>query len=222
MAKLKVPNRYRSGMAKLLSLDELSFKELVAGLKEIQPTINIAELKSIVAPKITTFEVSDDILVAILSLYGARIGLDMPLDEFIDEIFVAAEDIPDVSIDLRDERLGIYKELLTTLLSISSFTEFVKATDLITEHQNILLETRIISDIRPIFGADVTDPPLGALIIHTLKICYSNFGQVNEFFITIDEADIEKFIKVLKRAKDKGETLRNTLDKGGIAYITIK
>ena len=222
MAKLRVPNRYRSGMAKLLSLDEESFKELVAGLKEVQPTINITELKSFVASKITTFEVSDDILEAILSLYGARVGLDMPLDEFVDEIFLAAEDIPDVAIDTRGKDVDIYKALLTTLLDIPSFTEFVKATDLLTEHQNIFLETRIISDIRPIFAADVTALPLGALIIHTLKICYSSFGQINEFFITMDEADIEKLIKVLERAKDKTETLRNTLDKGGIAYITIK
>ncbi len=82
-----------------------------------------------------------------------------------------------------------------------------KAKDLQYEHENTFCDARIITDLRPVFDADVKSPPTGMVIAHILKLEYHHCGKHTEIHIAIDKDDIQNLMYVLGRACEKADTL---------------
>ena len=222
MARMRIPNRYKDGLSKLLALDDDSFKDLTAALEGSELTVNIPELQSTIASKLKTTVVTDDILEMLLSLYSARAGSDDPLEEFVDEVLDAIKESTDIALPTNEEETASLKNKLTDLLNVSSLADFLKAADLFSEYEHILHDSRVVTDVRAVFGTSLDNPPIGALIIHNLKLCYSQAGRVKEIFVAMDDKDVEKLSRVLKRAEEKSRSLKKVLDKARVPYIDIK
>ena len=86
-----------------------------------------------------------------------------------------------------------------------------KAQDLAYTHQNILVSSKLVTDIRPVFNS--SREQLRALVItHTLFIRYSDANQmpcVASF--TVDSADVADLLSECQRAATKTKTVRDTL-----------
>jgi len=91
----------------------------------------------------------------------------------------------------------------------------------LTVHACAYASSRILSDVRPVFGDDVDSAPLGAVLVHMLSIHYLNLDELNTFVVALDEKDVEELLEVLQRAKRKSKTLKDELLKTDVAYIEI-
>ena len=70
----------------------------------------------------------------------------------------AAEDRPSAAKNLK------------RLLTIRQLSMIAKARSLHIDHANVFCSARVITDLRPVFDADVGEEPTDFVVVHTLKL----------------------------------------------------
>src|SRR5581483_3607269 len=125
------------------------------------------------------------------------------VEEFAGEV-AESPDLTDVSPDKR----GDLKSFLIRLLGLRPIFVGQNAFSLIYDNERVLSQTRIISDLRPVYGPRVEEGPAGAIVVHTLKFEYQTISGPTEFFLALTLEDIESLLSTLQRAKEKDSNLR--------------
>jgi hypothetical protein len=95
----------------------------------------------------------------------------------------------------------------------------IKAADLSTEGTNVFLNSRILSDIRPIFDSKVENGIIGAVVVHSLKIEYQEGNFRKEFYVTLDNLDLRKLSEDISRAVAKSKVINDYLGRSGTQPI---
>lgn len=219
----QIPEKYKLGFEKLALLDNEVFAKLLETLKNSSPTIHIEDTVGI-AYKQYGIDIGDssDIILAIKSLYPLREAEYVPEDQLAAIISKALQD--DSTIDLSDGIIEQLQNRLSEILDIGGSLEIAsKAEDLKSEYANILSDSRVLTDIRPIFKKEiVSDNGIGgALICHVLRIKYENINGSQESFFNFDSNDLIKLHEQLKRALEKEEVLKQLLSNSDIPYLDI-
>src|SRR5208283_4076545 len=111
----------------------------------------------------------------------------------------------------------IFRDRLIGLLNIEPLTYPAKATGVMGDHDSVFLRTRVLTDIRTIFGPDVSALPKGAVILNMLKIAYQHSGEEDNFYVALDSEDVKTLITVLQRALAKATSLKTVLEKAGLS-----
>jgi hypothetical protein len=112
--------------------------------------------------------------------------------------------------------------MIVELFSLTNeFGLSMRANNLLAQHERNYLNSRIISDIRPVFAEDeITEVPKGAVISHALKIEYmEGFDRRKEFFVGLDESELKEIKVVIERAEEKAKSLREMIAKSKVPYI---
>ncbi len=221
MAELTVPDRYLMGIAKIINIDDNAFNALLSVLSKTEPTIDFDKYKSEIVNQLGEPE-QGDLIDAMLSLYGACTGLDISRNDFVEDLYKAIQESRREELQFSPEIGDRFKDRLLKLLGNDQFAELMKAAEIQSEQNHIFLESRILSDIRPIFGPDVEATPIGGIVTHNLNICYSKGRMRKEFFVAMDNNDIEQLLAVLNRAKKKADSLKKMIDESSIRYIEVK
>jgi hypothetical protein len=94
-----------------------------------------------------------------------------------------------------------------------------KARDVTTDHDRAFLSARIFTDLRPIFDKNATVISASS-VVHTLAIHHHQNENHKDFYVALDDNDVETMIEVLQRAKQKSLLLRQLADKAAITYIS--
>jgi hypothetical protein len=116
-----------------------------------------------------------------------------------------------------------FKERIVTLLSLDALNLIeAKAKELQQEGQRLLLDARILTDIRPVFGEDIGENPTAFILTHTLKLHYHEGGEHREFFVALDEQDIASLKKMSERAQEKTVVLKRVVAASGIRYVDLE
>lgn len=219
MASLNIPNRHVNGLAKLFSFTEQ--KDLVKNLQKVD--ININPEKSIreAIASITGFTPEDvtDITRAVMSLLLLRSSSDKSLEELIDELISTIKKGDFEELKLSDENYNKVKENLSEILSIENLLLSAKAVGIKFEHDNLFERAKVLTQILPVFSDDVDETPRAAIIAHQLSVHYFQDGEHKEFFLRIDEEEIEDLIQILERAKNKAKSLQRFLETTNVKYI---
>jgi hypothetical protein len=72
-----------------------------------------------------------------------------------------------------------------------------------------------------VFSEDIKQKPVAAAITHTLNISYHESGDHKDFYVVLDQVDLEEIEKVIKRALVKNETLDQLLSDSGVPRLGI-
>jgi hypothetical protein len=110
---------------------------------------------------------------------------------------------------------------LSSVLSAETLVTTYKAFDLLTEYDEVFLDGRIVTDIRPVFK-ESSISPAGAVIVHTLKVTYGKGHDHFDHYVALDDADLAKLQKIVTRAIEKAAALRQVLQRTGLADLTSK
>ena len=86
-----------------------------------------------------------------------------------------------------------------------------KASFLTYERQNVLHQTQIISDIRPVFDK-AAETIREMIVTHTLVIYYSDGGDQTELHLALDRTDIDTLREQCDRADSKSQKLLKALE----------
>lgn len=229
MAALTIPGAYYAdfeALKRLLLDDELA-GEFLAGLGEETIVPDDPELASKLASKIPTVaeDEIDGVLKVLVSLHLLRARYDYPpVANFAEDVCQAMDQSDAQELRFHGGERDRFKGRLIELLKVDSVSVGAKALDIEHENERIFSNARIVTEVRPIFGADLGDRPKGAVVVHMLRITYSERNrrrenQRKDLFIALDADDIETLSGLLDRAKSKDKTLRSFLKETHIPYI---
>jgi hypothetical protein len=213
-----LPANVASNLKEIASLPDEIFDQLLAGLRAL-PT----EIKQYRVFSETDFAIRDlpdngeSVKSAAFSLLLSRARSRSPIDQFVTELGQTISSVPGFDPAL----VNRLKARATTILSIRALDLVAKAHDVLLEHANAFSTSRVISDVRPVFGEDVGAQPMGAVLVHMLSIVYRNAGKRENFVVALDEKDIDRLLEVLERAKIKQQTLRDTLNTANVPYVKV-
>jgi hypothetical protein len=220
---LEIPEEYRAAIGKIVGLPEEGVAQLISAISSVKIRSSASEMTDAIRGQVTSINGDDlkDIVEALYSLYHVREFSEVRLERFISDIVASV---------LKDEDLGASKEdvprlrkIFRRLLNIDTLNALTKAIKLQRDGERIYCDSRIITDIRPIFGGEVSEAPSSAVIRHTFKIGYHRDGDGphQAFYVAMDEADLHSLFAVIGRAIEKSETLTKVLKDGQIARLGI-
>jgi hypothetical protein len=213
-----IPERYEEGFKKISSIDEELFKDINDGLSSSPLMASLGELSETVAK---LKEINENDVSEIFYSAGSLtpfIETEENLDEMSEDVSTIA--IEEQIIDERNKKR--FKTRLTSLLRNKQLFYASKVNGLLTEYGNVFLQSRIVTDIRPVFGINPNDVPEAGIIIHNLHIHYQDDseGAHKDFYIALDTNDIKNLKAALIRAEAKEKSLQLLYDKTGLINLT--
>ena len=214
---MTIPEPVQEGLAKLQNLDSGSADALLNALQSAQPSIRHKSLADAVASQVLGGDKNAlvEIVRSILSISHYRQTFDKTIEETVSDV-MSSEDLT-----IADENRELFAKRLTDLVGTEALCITSKANDILTNHQNVLLNAQIITDVRPIFKDNPADTPAAALIVHTLKVTYRQERERSEFFVALDTEDLVDLRKAIDRAEAKAESLKKVLGNAKLSYLEV-
>lgn len=221
LIQLRIPKQRRGGLVALARLTDDELDALAAVISkqpirafDIDLASRVAEEAKDISP-----DVAKDILQTVQSIYSPLFASQLSLKQFVDVVLKAflAEASPGDEEKVDGDRL---KRNLESLMRLAPLCLGAKAGSVLMENERIMMSNRILTDVRPVFSID-SDGVEGAVILHTLKIEYQSAtcSEDSEFFIAVDDNDIDNLILSLKRAQSKAAQLKSVLAASNISLI---
>lgn len=203
------------GLKPLSTISVEAFREFLSALDATVPVSMSIEddLKRFSSSTPNLQSLSDDERVALSSaIIGAHFIRSSP--GMTEAEFLA--DIRDSAINAGYQEDAVTKLVSNVSDAISSqvLRASIKAWALSSEQERLYLSSRILTDVRPIFGDDDCNQLLASVMIHTLKITTRADGRPQSVFVALDNDDIVELRSALDRALSKAEVvsvqLKNT------------
>ena len=221
MKSFKIPQQYQFGITLIIKIDEPLFNRLLSAITEVHPFVDIDSLVLEISPKIEEVSINDlqEILKAIHSIYSLRIQGNLKNTEIITGLINAVSS-DDTFSQLSAEELAHFKQRLTKILAIDgSISISSQSLILLQEYDSIFLNSRIITDVRPIFKAETKEEIAGALVVHTLKIAYQDASGSKEFYVALDSSDVKKLQEQLSQSLIEAKVIQAMLNKADVIYL---
>lgn len=224
MARLKLLSSDQAGLTKLQGLPEQSAVDLLSAIKKAAEKASVDGLTIEDIPEIPGLSKADteEILDAIDSLYHIRAYAEVEADEFVSDVCNAMRLAAKKDSTLTKSAEAQFRERLVKFLTLEDVSLAAKSSVLRYEHERTVHGVRILTDARPIFGSDASNPPDAAVVSQTLKIGYHHAGHVGEMFFAFDEGDLSELKRAIHRAEAKATSLRAVLSKGGVKVFNLK
>lgn len=213
---LRIPDADLDNLSKLAALPDASVEQLLSALARQRPPLSSHALASQIASEVPSIAADEltrlvDILMTLLAV---RAGIDESTSDLAD--LVASND----RLGLSPEARSHLKQLLVRLLGLQPLVLAWKALDVLYEHEKRFHSARTITELRPLYGENVTEAPDGLVIAHSFKVTYhTSEGETADIFIGLDEKDVGAMMEVLQRAQDKARTLRDMMTRVGITVV---
>lgn len=221
MAKLSIPERFKSGISSIEKLDESIINSLYQGFQRAPESISAKELASAIQSehKDISVEYLQNVIKALREMYAVRSNADIPLESFANDIVEAVEENEKTALSI--ERAENFKQRIIKLLSIDTLGLHSKARDLQTEDERTFCRARILTDLRPVFGNQIGDGPKGMTLIHILKLGYHSGSKEHlNFYVSLDSEDLVSLKEAIDRALAKAESLKENID--GFPFLGLK
>ena len=214
---MTIPPSEIGNMAKMVGYDSGGFDSLIKALQETRPSLSrrkyAADLLARL-PGITEKQISP-ILNTLFTLYTIKRQTGLSGSDLAKQIKESALASKEHSANFSGKKAEVLESRLKALLSCdNSLAVVVKALTVMREHQRVLCHARILTDIRPIFDDDPQQLS-ATMIVHNLQIGYKNSAGENheEFYVAMDDDDLEMLGEYIERARQKSKTLKTALEK---------
>lgn len=214
MASFKIPEQEAKALLLIRDLNDGAVAELTTALAEAPPAMQRKELVDAVRPRITAIDAAElgAILQTLIGMSFARLDSDYSVQDFADLVCQTMEESENDDLKLGDEH-QTFKHRLVQLLGAEPLLYPAKGFSVMYDHERLFLAAKTLTDIRGVFGSDVTESPKMAALIHTLKITYRQNETERDWHIAMDSHDVMSLIETLQRALSKTEGLKNLLGK---------
>lgn len=230
ISRIKIPKRAFPIMIKILDLEENQKEFLENQFKNLKPTIAMDFLNNIQPLEgFDDFRIILQELIVYYSLFYhlQEDNLVSDLEDFILNLkasFIEEyESIDKPKADDFDAKVQSMGKFLKKILTSNEVLYFIeKARHLLTEQSRLIENTRIITDLRPVFEEKKIKYPLYCVIFHNLRIEYSkDLGTNEKAFFTLDHNDLIQLQKQIDRALKKEEEMQKLCEKSGLINLGV-
>lgn len=215
--RIAIPRAHREALVFLAKLPRETFKSLCTALESLPSTLQREEMLLRVQEVLPAEDAgqADSLISAILGAATLK-GRGRLESKQLAETVAAEEALP-----LEAATREILAERLLRLLQIGAVAKVAKALDMLLEHERVFHAARVLTDMRPVFPDDASEGPVGAVILHLLKIDVHVASDNTEFYVSLDSSDLQQLRKVLDRAIDKERELRKFLAGTGLPLLEV-
>lgn len=219
--QLRIPSSERTKLAKLVQLPSASLAALKTALSDCPPKLRTDGLVKALEGKVADVDGAtlSEIIHLLVSLAWVRADTELDAKTFAHDVVTAAKDITDIgSPDGGD--WDAFEAKLADLLALErSLGITAKALFIAYQFPRHFHAVRILSDARPIYSSDPSEPPSAFIVAHTLKIDFHENGKDHEWFATLDCKDLEALKDAAERALAKDKSLKLLLAKTDISVL---
>lgn len=223
MATITIPKSQQRAVQRLLSLSPEKMGQFIECIKTASPASSFRVLERRLQQKIDTpITGLNPILQMVATLGGIAEDEGMSNEEIAGELIGAAQKDKIDDINPSDNDWGRLKRDLAMLFAVSAPIALTrKAAMLTSEHEHVYCpdNSRIISDIRSIFPSGEIADPVGAVIVHLLKLAYHQDDDTKAFYVALDSEDVRMLRDLLDRAISKEDRIKKTMKTSGIQFV---
>jgi hypothetical protein len=197
--ELKIPSDDFESLIELLNLSDSEFDSIVKDIEKISVDSDFKSIETKLQDITSNYKV-------ILGLYFTFCKFDMHENKFamqLSNYYKQMTDDDSVDSKLVNRIQDLFKKDNPIRIAIKSKTLF-------TEVANIYNDSRILSDIRPVFSSKEENSLIGKVILNNLKINYRTDNDYKEFFVTLNVEDLLELRDVIDRAIQKTEILKSS------------
>jgi hypothetical protein len=213
-----------AAIKKIKDLSDVSLKQLLAALRSGLIVPDWEDTAKKIAPKVPSVRPDDltNILEGLSTLCRIREIAGVMPSKFLSDLMDDVRNMKGTGWHLTEESLRAIRERFDNLLNVEPFVILSKAAGLQREGDHLYCDSRILSDLRPVFGKEV-GRPAGAVITHTLRLGYHEGaeGDHKELYVVLDSDDLESLIYTLNRAQAKDKALRELLAEAKLPNLTV-
>jgi len=206
---VEVPRHFAEQFDALAKLSGAEFDRLEAALRQLPPFGSQDAVIEAVARSAGDVLDAETLSVALISILAQVPHMAGELADAISR---------SIAIELSDAERTDLATRLTTLLDLEALGSIGKADDIITDHEHVFRNARILTDVRPIFGDDVGSAPEAAVLIAMLRIDHSTHGRRESIYFALDPPDLDSLKEVVDRATAKIRSLEDFLSAAGLAH----
>lgn len=214
--KLRIPERQKEDFIFFLNLPKQVQEELVDFIRSVPFGMSNNSLVDYAFENIK--QLSRDNIVKFLSIFfslsTAKEELEYNDVEFIDNLKASLYELQNENFTFNEDGFEFFK------LLFDSQSTLVKSRNIIREYlinSNNFESSKITTDIRPVFD---NNNLIGSTIINKLRITYQKNEEEKDFFVSLDENDINELIKSLNATKEKIKLIKETFK--NLEIIDIK
>lgn len=215
LPRLKIPERFRAGIAAFSALPDDTFMELLQAIEGNIVADTPEDAATGLAAKFPSIPNGDlaKILAAIASLQSLDTRAHVPTAVLSADVTESlTQDSPELAKSLDKETVKKRVQASVTAKNITITSS--RITELTTEVERMYCRSRILTDVRTAFSDDASELPRGMTLLHNLQIGYhDDLGRHREFYVTLDSDDLEELKESIERALKKGGTLKQLLAK---------
>lgn len=215
MADIAIPEEEVPAFKSLVELKDNEFASLASAVASASPCLFLGDYIKGILKKLDEQPKWGAMLVVVVNSCRLMERLNSPAEKAAGIIGQALRD--DHKFDPESSSV-LEKRLSSILKSSDSLVIVAKALNVMTEHDRIFLNARIISDIRPIFTTSL-DAPKAAVIIHNLVVTNAQNNEQMETFFALDDSDLKQLKRIIERAEEKSNALKSMLRKSNIEIL---
>lgn len=199
MANYRIPDPFLAGFKAIndLSLDEI--KTIADFIRNIPAGISGNRFKEKLITGLPIKGISD-ISDTLLSL--GNLLTKSTVEEISDGLASGYNRSQEKKLS-KDEEKSVSNKIHLLIENLENFKLTVKAMDLLSENNNMFIESRILTDVRPMFEKYSDELNGNALILHQLRIEYVLNEENKKFFVSLDLDDLKKLKESIERAINK-------------------
>jgi len=218
---IQLPERDRDSIQLLIELTAENKESILKALGETDSSLHSQDFVSLIAEKTgMPYKKLKGLLSVLFNLYNVLDSIDFSPSE-LSQVFANSLKQYDWIDDYDEGAIEDTKKFIKKCLGYhSTLGVTAKALGIMTQHNNVYRESKLYTDIRPIFksSSDVGNPE-AAVIVHNLKIDYYEEGDRKTMHLALDNSDIENLIKTLERAQSKYEFLAEFLENSDLRLL---
>ncbi|SRR5258708_1710439 len=206
-----IPEEFIPAITALKTMPNASVDTFITAVKSAPLTADTDEIAKGIAEQVPSIPPKqlEAVLDALYQIYFIRELSGVPRSIFLKD-FMDGLQASTAHADQKETQA--LRAKFEKLLNIDTFNLLSKAKRLQRDGERLYCDAKIISDIRPVFGAKPTARPRGAVVTHMLKLGYHEGSDHKEFHVILDYIDLEVLSDVIGRAQAKDKTLRDLLN----------
>jgi hypothetical protein len=154
---------------------------------------------------------ADDVIDALISIEILRTANGWPPEPVANAIRAARElELDEAARERVAMRLG-------RALGSAGLATIVKTLEVAYTYERVVRNARIVTEMRPIFGSSVREPPVGSVVMHTLELNYlGSGGRPEQLYFALDDDALEQLSAAAQRARLKADSLAAFLNGVGL------